>query len=95
MCELPAILGTALPAALRTLAVEELAGKQYDKTRTHKTEKYVDLPAPTLSDPKRKKRHKVISVTEESRVAASWTARPTSAFRTCRTWPATPTAGRA
>jgi hypothetical protein len=70
VCELPAILGTALPAALRTLAVEELAGKQYDKTRTHKTEKYVDLPAPTLSDPKRKKRHKVISVTEESRVAA-------------------------
>ena len=70
MRELPSILGTAVPAALRTLAVEELAGKQYDKTQTHKTEKYVDLPDPTLNDLKRKKRHKVISVTEEYRVAA-------------------------
>ncbi len=68
--ELPAILQTALPAALHALAAEELAGKQYDKTQTHKTEKYVDLPDPTLKDLKRTKRHKVIAVTEESRVQA-------------------------
>ena len=68
--ELPAILQTALPAALHALAAEELAGKQYDKTQTHKTEKYVDLPDPTLKDLKRTKRHKVISVTEEYRVQA-------------------------
>ena len=49
--ELPAILQTALPAVIRTLAAEELAGKQYDKTQKHETEKYVDLPAPTLKDP--------------------------------------------
>ena len=68
--ELPTILQTAVPAALHALAREELAGKQYDKTQTHKTEKYLDLPDPTLKDPKRKKRHKVISVTEEFRVQA-------------------------
>ena len=68
--ELPTILQTAVPAALHTLAAEELAGKQYDKTQTHKTEKYLDLPDPTLKDPKRKKRHKLIAVTEEFRVQA-------------------------
>ena len=68
--ELPAILQTALPAALHALAAEELTGKQYDKTQTHKTEKYVDLPDPTLKDLKRTKRHKVIAVTEQYRVQA-------------------------
>ena len=68
--ELPAILQTAMPAVIRALAAEELAGKQYDKTQKHETEKYVDLPAPTLKDPKRTKRHKVIGITEEYRVQA-------------------------
>ena len=68
--DLPTILQTALPATLHALAAEELAGKEYDKTQTHKTEKYLDLPDPTLKDPKRKKRHKVISVTEEFRIQA-------------------------
>jgi hypothetical protein len=68
--KLPAVLQTALPTTVRGLAEKELAGKQYDKTRTHKKEKYIDLPAPTLHDPKRKKRHQVLGVTEESRVQA-------------------------
>ena len=68
--DLPAVLATLLPAALHTLAAAELAGKQYDKTQTHKTEKYVDLPDPRLTDLKHKKRHKVISVTEEDHVQA-------------------------
>ena len=66
--DLPAVLATLLPAALHTLAAAELAGKQYDKTQTHKSEKYVDLPDPRLTDLKHKKRHKVISVTEEVHV---------------------------
>jgi hypothetical protein len=68
--DLPAVIGTLLPAALHTLAAAELAGKKYDKTQTHKTEKYVDLPDPRLTDLKHKKRHKVISVTEEDHVQA-------------------------
>ncbi len=68
--ELPAMLETALPAVIRTLAVEELAGKQYDKTQEHKTEKYIDLPAPTLKDLKRTKRRQVIGITEEYRIQA-------------------------
>ena len=68
--ELPAMLQTALPAVIRALATEELSGKQYDQMQKHETEKYVDLPAPTLKDPKRMKRHKVIEITEEYRVQA-------------------------
>ena len=68
--ELPAILQTALPAVIDTLVAEELAGKQYDKTQQHKTEKYLDLPAPTLKDPQRKKRQRVLSMTEEYRIQA-------------------------
>jgi hypothetical protein len=68
--ELPAILETALPAVIHTLAEEELAGKQYDKTQTHETEKFLNLPAPTLKDPKRKKRVQVLGITEEYRVQA-------------------------
>ncbi len=68
--ELPAILQTALPVVIRSLATEELAGKQYDKTQKHETQKYIELPAPTLSDPKRKKRHQVLGITEEYRIQA-------------------------
>ena len=68
--ELPAILKTALPAVVRALAAEELAGKQYDKTQKHETEKYIDLPAPTLKDPKRMKRRQVLGITEEYRIQA-------------------------
>ncbi len=67
---MPAILQTALPAVIHALAAEELAGKQYDKTRKHKVEKYVDLPDPTLKDPLRMKRRHVLSLAEESRVQA-------------------------
>jgi hypothetical protein len=68
--QLPAIVETALPAAVRTLAAEELAGKEYDKTRTHKIERFIDLPAPTLKNPKRKKREQVLGLTAESHVQA-------------------------
>jgi hypothetical protein len=68
--ELPAILQTALPAVIRGIAVQELAGKEYDKTRTRKVEKFIDLPDPTLKDPTRMKRHQVLGLTEEYRVQA-------------------------
>jgi hypothetical protein len=68
--QLPAVLETALPLAVRGLLGEELSGKEYDKTRTHKIEKYLDLPDPTLKDPLRMKRRQVLGLTEESRVQA-------------------------
>jgi hypothetical protein len=68
--ELPEVLKTGLPGAVRALANKELARKPYDKTRTHKHEKSVELPAPTLRDPKRKKQHQVLGLTEEYRVQA-------------------------
>lgn len=70
VAELPAILQTAIEMAVHGLAGEELKGKHYDKTRKHKTEKYVDLPAPTLHDPKRTKKHQVLGLTEEYRIQA-------------------------
>ena len=74
--DVPTVVQTALVMAIRGLAGEGVAGKQYDKTRTHKTEKYVDLPAPTLHDPKRTKRHQVLGVTEEYRVQAQLDGTP-------------------
>jgi hypothetical protein len=68
--ELPVILQTALPAAICALAAAELSGKEYDKTRERKIEKYVDLPDPTLKNLKRMKRHQVLGLTEQSRVQA-------------------------
>jgi hypothetical protein len=68
--QLPAILQAALPAAIRGLALEELAGKQYDKTRTHKTETHVYLPAPTLKDPLRTKRRDVPLLAEQYHLQA-------------------------
>jgi hypothetical protein len=68
--ELPAILQTALPAVVRGLAAKELAAKEYDKTRKHKVEKFIDLPDPTLKELTRMKRHQVLGLTEEYRLQA-------------------------
>ncbi len=74
--ELPAMLDAAVPATLRALATEELAGKRYDKTQKHVTEKYLDLPAPTLKDLKRTKRRQVLGITEEYRIQAELDGQP-------------------
>ncbi len=74
--QLPGLLQTALPEVVRGLAAEELMGKQYDKTQTHDTQKYIDLPAPTLKDPKRMKRRQVIGITEEYRIQAQLDGQP-------------------
>ena len=68
--ELPTILQTAVPAIVQGLVAGELMGKEYDKTRKHDVEKYINLPDPTLKDLKRMKRHKVLGLTEETRVQA-------------------------
>jgi hypothetical protein len=74
--ELPTIIQTALPTAVRSLAAEELVGKEYDKTRTHDIKKSLDLPDPTLKDLKRTKRRQVLGLTEEYRVQAKLDGSP-------------------
>ena len=69
--EVPAAIRTALLAGLTGLATEELRDKEYDKTRTHKIEKYVDLPAPTWDDLTRTKRRQVVGMVEEYRLQAA------------------------
>ncbi|MBN1909050.1 MAG: hypothetical protein JW818_04865 [Pirellulales bacterium] len=59
-----------LTSLLQKLADKELKGEKYDKTRRKKKEKFVTLPAPTLNDPKRQKRHRVYATHEISRVQA-------------------------
>jgi hypothetical protein len=66
----PTVLQAALTTAVRSLADAELAAKTYDKTRQHKTKKYVKLPDPTLKDPLRTKRHEVLAVEEDYRIEA-------------------------
>ncbi len=68
--EIPSWLCTGLATAIRGLVIEELAEEEYDKIRTKKKVKYIELPAPTLRNLRRKKRHRVLSMTEEYHLKA-------------------------
>jgi hypothetical protein len=68
--ETSATVQSALVLALRGLVAEELGAKEYDKTRRHKTEKYINVPAPTLRHPLQTARRQVLGVEEEFRVQA-------------------------
>lgn len=73
---LPALLQNTLSGIVSTLAQQELAGKQYDQTRTEHTKKQIELPAPTLKDPKRKTKVQVLAMTEEYRLQAKLDGKP-------------------
>ena len=73
---LPALLENTLSGIVATLAEQELAGKQYDQTRTEHTIKRIELPAPTLKDPKRKTKVQVLAMTEDYRVQAKLDGKP-------------------
>ncbi len=68
--EIPAFVCTGLGLAIQSLVVKELEGEEYDKIRSKKRREYIKLPAPTLRNPGRKKRHRVLSMTEEYHVQA-------------------------
>lgn len=68
--EMPLAVRTTLALAIQTLAVKELVDEEYDKTESKLKKRYVELPAPTLRDPGRKKRHKVLAIREETRLQA-------------------------
>ncbi|MBN2025012.1 MAG: hypothetical protein JW809_19705 [Pirellulales bacterium] len=69
-----------LAQAISALVAHELAGKTYDKTRRRKKEEYVTLPAPTLKDPRRVKRRRVLATDEETRVRAELDGQPSIAI---------------
>ena len=74
--EIPAAMCTALAGLVRGIVVEELGGKPYDKVRSRKVEKFIDLPAPTLHDPRRTKAHRVLSMIEEYHIRAELDGQP-------------------
>ncbi len=69
--DMPVEMRTALTEVLTGLASAELSDRPYDKTKVRPKRKYVKLPAPTLKDPGRTRRHKVLAYTEEQRVRAA------------------------
>jgi hypothetical protein len=74
--EIPSAIQTALGAAVNALVKEELSGKEYDKTESRLKETYVELPAPTLRDLKRKRRERLWAVREETRIQARLEGQP-------------------
>lgn len=69
--ELPGTLQSALAAGARGLLVQEVAGKEYSKVESNLKEKYIELPAPTLRDPRATKRHRILTVREEIHLSAA------------------------
>ncbi|NQU21848.1 MAG: hypothetical protein HQ567_11245 [Candidatus Nealsonbacteria bacterium] len=59
-----------LALTVRMLVVQQLQGEEYDKTKVRNREKFIELPAPTLADPGRMKKHQILGVREEYRVTA-------------------------
>ena len=74
--QVPSLVCSGLALAIRGLVAEELADEEYDKVRKQRTRKYVELPAPTLRDLSRRKKHRVLSVTEEYHLKARLDAAP-------------------
>jgi hypothetical protein len=64
----PAAIQAELARLLRAEVVDEVGDEPYEKTRTRKKRRYIELPAPTARDPKRTKRHRVLSMDEEYQV---------------------------
>jgi len=72
----PAAVQTALSAAVQGLVTQELEGKEYDKTRSKLKVREIELPAPTLRDPGRTKKHRLWATRHEYRVRARLDGRP-------------------
>jgi hypothetical protein len=68
--EVPESFCATLAGLIRDLVAAELAGKEYDKTRTHATQTFLRLPAPTGKNLLRTEKRRVLSVTDEYRIRA-------------------------
>lgn len=69
--DLPEGIRATAEMAISSLALAELEGQEYDKTKRRRRQEYVELPAPTWKDLGRTRRHRVFSATEEYRIRAS------------------------
>jgi hypothetical protein len=74
---IPMTLRSGLSVALGVLAMKELEDKVYDKVRSRLKVEYIELPAPTLRDLDRKKKHRLYAVREEYHVRAELAGTPT------------------
>ena len=68
--EIPSTFQNLLSVAIRGVVNSELGKKQYSKVRRNTTDRYIELPAPTLNNLKRTKRHQWLGVTEEYHIGA-------------------------
>jgi hypothetical protein len=75
--QIPMTLRSGLSVALGALAIKELKDKVYDKVRSRLKVEYIELPAPTLRNFDRKKKHRLYAVREEYHVQAELGGTPT------------------
>lgn len=73
---IPGSIRVALALAIKALVIEEIGKKEYDKVESKLKKEYLELPAPTLRDLKRKKRHRVLVYREETHLRARLTGLP-------------------
>jgi len=76
VAQIPEATRQMLARLIQSLVTSELDGKVHDKRRRRKREEYVTLPAPTIRDPRRTKRHRVLSTHEETHVRAQLDGKP-------------------
>ena len=74
--QIPFAVRTALALAVRALVVGELTDKEYDKVDVRKKVKFIELPAPTLRDPGRKKKHQILGIRQQYHVQAQMDGPP-------------------
>ncbi len=67
---MPLMVRITLPRVVKALVVEELTSEEFNEKRSKLKEKFINLPAPTLRQPKRMKRHKVFAMREEQHIKA-------------------------
>lgn len=66
----PSSIRGALSLLVKALVIEEIGKKEYNKVESKLKKEYIELPAPTLKDLRRKKRHRVLVYREEIHVRA-------------------------
>jgi hypothetical protein len=74
--DVPATVQGLLAVVIRGVMQDEIGEKQYEQTRTRKIEKWVELPAPTIKDLGRKRRHRMLATEERTQVRARLDGEP-------------------
>ena len=75
--EVSSAIRSGLALAIRAVVIAELSNEEYKKIRRRKKEEWVELPAPTLRNWRRTRRHRVLSMDEEYHIQARLDGPPT------------------